>query len=58
MRPRNEFETYDEVRIVSKNKNGIVIDFGYSVHMDMYLYSVDCEDEKLICRENELSHIA
>jgi hypothetical protein len=49
-----QFDLYDEVLIFSKDKYGVIIDFVYIEEEDIYCYSVDCEEELLECRENEL----
>lgn len=54
MKPKPIFQQFDEVRIVSHNKNGVVLDYAYSYHEDMYNYLIDCEDDILTCRETEL----
>lgn len=57
MKPKNQFNQYDEVIILSSNKHGIVLDYAWSYHEDMYNYLVDCEEEILTCRENELKKV-
>ena len=57
MRPKNEFNQFDEVKIVAKNKNGIILEYAYVEANDMYNYLVDCEDEILTLRENELKRV-
>jgi len=57
MRPKNEFNQFDEVKIVAKNKNGIILEYAYVEANDMYNYLVDCEDEILTLRENELRKV-
>jgi hypothetical protein len=48
------FRVYDEVYLINQDKHGIVIDYDYMEYEDMYRYSVDCEEDLLECRENEL----
>ena len=54
MTPTPLFQIYDEVLVKSNDKYGIVIDYQYFEHEDMFHYMVDCEDELLECRENDL----
>ena len=57
MKPQQIFNQYDEVIIISKNKHGIVLDYAYCYHEDMYNYLIDCENEILTCRENDLRKV-
>lgn len=54
MTPTSPFQIYDEVLIKSKDKYGIVISEYYNNEEDMFFYNIDCEDEVLDCRENDL----
>lgn len=54
MIPTSPFQIYDEVLVKSQDKYGIVISYDYYETDDMFFYHVDCEDEVLECRENDL----
>lgn len=57
MTPKNRFNQFDEVNIIGKNKNGIIVDYAYVKYFDSYNYLVDCEDEIITVSENKLRNV-